>query len=204
MLENPIKSITESGDSDTSVRHSTGSKSGKEKANGPSLDQLVAALEKSNKLNEQLVQKVETLELEIQESKQKSSNPQTDAIKALTEAIAAAAQPKVVGPTEMDNFNKTSDFKNTKAMVDGGNMMEAQQALASFRNEVKKPISIPKSLANFLGPNLNVTVNGIRVSIPCDGKTYYINETHWEHARERMAKVDIQEATPDQIETINA
>ena len=203
MLENPNKSITESGDSDTSVRHSTGSKSGKGKEI-PSLDLLVEALEKSNQLNAQLVQKVETLEKEVQETKQKSSNPQTDAIKALTEAISAATQPKVVGPTEMDNFNKTSDFKNTKAMVDGRNMMEAQQALASFRNEVKKPISIPKSLANFLGPNLNVTVNGIRVSIPCDGKTYYINETHWEHARERMAKVDIQEATPDQIETINA
>ena len=204
MLENPNKSITETGDSDTSVRHSTGSKAGKEKENGPSLNQLVAALEKSTKLNEQLIQKVETLELEIQESKQKSSNPQADAIKALTEAITAASQPKVVGPTEMDNLNKTSDFKNTKAMVDGRNMMEAQQALASFRNETKKPISIPKSLANFLGPNLNVTVNGIRVSIPCDGKTYFINETHWEHARERMAKVDIQEAIPDQIETINA
>jgi hypothetical protein len=82
--------------------------------------------------------------------------------------------------------------------------MEAQQSLQEFRNEIKKPISIPKSMANFLGPNLNVTVNGIRVSIPCDGKTYYINETHYEHARERMAKVDLQEAAPDQLETINA
>ena len=72
--------------------------------------------------------------------------------------------------------------------------MEAQQTLQMFRNERKKPISISKTMANMVGPSLSVTVNGVRVSIPCDGKTYMINESHWEHARERLAKLDLLSA----------
>lgn len=198
---NTNESITETGNGDTGVRHSTGTQAGTKKAAVPSSDSLVKALEQSNQINQQLMLRLEAVETELANSKK---SQESESIKELANAILSATQPKVVGPTEMDNINRSSDFRNTKAMVDGRNMMEAQQSLQEFRNEVKKPISIPKSMANFLGPNLNVTVNGIRVSIPCDGKTYYINETHYEHARERMAKVDLQEAAPDQLETINA
>ena len=198
---NTNESITETGNGDTGVRHSTGTQAGTKKATTPSSDSLVKALEQSNQINQQLMLRLEAVETELANSKK---SQESESIKELANAIISATQPKVVGPTEMDNINRSSDFRNTKAMVDGRNMMEAQQSLQEFRNEVKKPISIPKSMANFLGPNLNVTVNGIRVSIPCDGKTYYINETHYEHARERMAKVDLQEAAPDQLETINA
>ena len=52
-------------------------------------------------------------------------------------------------------------------------------------------LSIPKSIANAVGSSLAVTVNGVRVCVPCDGKTYMINETHYEHIRERLAKIDI-------------
>lgn len=193
--------ITESGNSNAGVRHSTEKQVGTKKEI-PSSDQLVKALEESNKINQLLMSELEVLKQERNNTPAQHS--QTDIIESLAKAITAAAQPKVVGPTEMDNINRSSDFRSTKAMVDGRNMMEAQQSLQEFRNEAKRPIAIPKAMANFLGPNLNVTVNGIRVSIPCDGKTYYINETHWEHARERMAKVDIQEASPDQLETITA
>ena len=82
--------------------------------------------------------------------------------------------------------------------------MEQQAALQNFRGEAKKPISIPKSFQASVGPNLSITVNGIRVSIPCDGKTYYINETHWEHAKERIAKVDILNTIPDDVQEITA
>lgn len=200
MINFPNESITETGNGNTGVRHSTETQVGKKKAT-PSSDQLVQALEQSNAVNAQLLLRLEAVESELATVK---SNQSSASIESLAKAIVSATQPQVNGPLEADNINRTSDFRNTKAMVDGRNMMEAQQSLQEFRNEVKKPISIPKSMANFLGPNLNVTVNGIRVSIPCDGKTYYINETHYEHARERMAKVDLQEAAPDQLETINA
>ena len=201
MINFPNESITETGNGNTGVRHSTETQVGKKKVNTPSSDQLVQALEQSNAVNAQLLLRLEAVESELATVK---SNQSSASIESLAKAIVSATQPQVNGPLEADNINRTSDFRNTKAMVDGRNMMEAQQSLQEFRNEVKKPISIPKSMANFLGPNLNVTVNGIRVSIPCDGKTYYINETHYEHARERMAKVDLQEAAPDQLETINA
>lgn len=90
-----------------------------------------------------------------------------------------------------ENINRTTDFQNQRATVDGRSLMEAQQTLMEFRNEEKRPISISKSIAAFVGANLVITVNGVRVSIPCDGKTYYINKSHWEHARERLAKLDL-------------
>ena len=154
------------------------------------------------------------LELEIAQLKaenealrqQSQSNSDTNKLVALlAEAIKSNNQPaqgQQVGPGV--DINRSVDFKNTRATVDGRSLMEQQAALQNFRGEAKKPISIPKSFQASVGPNLSITVNGIRVSIPCDGKTYYINETHWEHARERMAKVDILNTIPDDVQEITA
>lgn len=109
-------------------------------------------------------------------------------IKALTAYLPKQVPQQDANP---ENINRTTDFQNQKATVDGRSLMEAQQTLMEFRNEEKRPISISKAIANFVGANLVVTVNGVRVSIPCDGKTYYINKSHWEHARERLAKLDL-------------
>ena len=155
-------------------------------ASGPksaSYAELELALLESHKINQALMS-------ELKEIKEKSA-AENSAINKLTEAITSLAKPSVdaYGPTESDNINRSEHF-NAKATVDGRSLMEAQQTLQMFKNEEKKPISIPKTMAAKFGPSLSVTVNGVRVSIPCDGKTYFINETHWEHARERMAKVD--------------
>ena len=111
-------------------------------------------------------------------------------LKKLTELLASALTPKQPVMAETDNINRSSDFKNSKTVVDGRSLMEAQQALQNYRNERKKPISISKAMRNFVGDALSITVNGVRVSIPADGQTYMINETHWEHAKERLAKLD--------------
>ena len=142
--------------------------------------ELAVALEASQKRIEQL---------EREAAQRNSGDSQMgELIKALTaylpkEAPAAAPNP--------ENINRTTDFQNQRATVDGRSLMEAQQTLMEFRNEEKYPISISKTIAAFVGANLVVTVNGVRVSIPCDGKTYYINKSHWEHARERLAKLDL-------------
>lgn len=122
------------------------------------------------------------------------NNTGSDAIQALALAITQMSKPTVSAVPESDNLNRTTDFKNQRATVDGQNMVEAQQALSQFRSENRKPISIPKTMANQVGAVLSISVNGVQVRIPCDGKTYYINETHWEHARERLAKLDIHSA----------
>lgn len=181
--ENP--SIADAGLGNTGVRRS--GKTGEADKTAA----LVEALERSNQAQAQLLEQNRKLQEQLEA--QNSNN----AINQLAEILAKAVSPVQQGPTAADEVNKTTDFKNTRAMVDGRNLAETQLALQEFRNERRFPISIPKSIANFVGPNLVVTVNGIRVSIPCDGKTYYINETHYLHARERIAKVDARETSEE-------
>lgn len=144
--------------------------------------ELALALEASQKY---------TARLERELAQRNSGDSQMgELIKVLTAYLPKqpVENPNMVNP---ENINRTTDFQNQRATVDGRSLMEAQQTLMEFRNEEKYPISISKAIANFVGANLVVTVNGVRVSIPCDGKTYYINKSHWEHARERLAKLDL-------------
>lgn len=126
------------------------------------------------------------------------------AINNLANLLAEVIKPnaKPAGPSEEDNVNRSSAY-NTKNQIDGQSLMEAQATLMQFRDERKVPISVPKLLAAYIGPQLAVSVNGVRVSIPADGKTYYINETHALAAKERMAKVNrLQSKEPTNIVTI--
>ena len=146
-------------------------------------EELALALEASERRMRQL---------EEQLAAKNATDSGSDSIQALALAITQLTQKSntVSAVPESDNLNRTTDFKNQRATVDGQNMVEAQQALSQFRSEERKPISIPKSMANQVGAILSISVNGVQVRIPCDGKTYYVNETHWEHARERLAKLD--------------
>lgn len=121
--------------------------------------------------------------------------------KLLAEAIKAPGK-HAAGPSEEDNVNRASAY-NTKNQIDGQSLMEAQAALMQFREEPKEPISVPKLLAAYVGPQLAVSVNGVRVSIPADGKTYYINATHALAAKERMAKINrLQAKDPTNVVTV--
>ena len=146
-------------------------------------EELALALEASERRNAQLEEQLTA-----------KQNTGSDFIQAMAQALSQAVKPTVSAVPESDNLNRSSDFKNQRATVDGQNMVEAQQTLAQFRSEERKPISIPKTMANQVGAVLSISVNGVQVRIPCDGKTYYINKTHWEHARERLAKLDIHSA----------
>jgi hypothetical protein len=148
-------------------------------------EELALALEASERRNAQL------------EAQLANPNTGSDSIKMLADLLSQAIQqpkPTVSAVPESDNLNRSTDFKNQRATVDGQNMLEAQQTLAQFRNEERLPISVSKTIANQVGAYLTVSVNGVQIRIPCDGKTYYINKTHWEHARERLAKLDILNA----------
>ena len=151
--------------------------------------ELATALEKVLARNAQL-------EAELA-AKNNGSNDIKQLADVLTSMMTANQQQYVSAVPDSDGINRTSDFKGTKATVDGRSLMEAQQTLQMFRNEPKHPISISKTIANSVGPNLSITVNGVRVSIPCDGKTYFINESHWEAARERLAKLDMLTANTE-------
>lgn len=156
--------------------------------------ELALALQKSQEV-------IASLELKLANAQNQGS----DNIDRLANLLAGALAPKApVAPVVTDNINRSTDFTQQRATVDGKNMMEAQRALEMFRNETKYPISVSKSIANNVGTYLSITVNGVQVRIPCDGKTYYINETHWEHARERLAKIDaLLAVTEPQIKPIS-
>lgn len=149
--------------------------------NVASAAELALALEYSQKRVE---------ELERDAARRNSGDSQIEELAKLL-AQYLPAQPVKQVDSNPDNINRTTDFQNQRATVDGRSLMEAQMTLTEFRSEEKLPISISKSIANYVGANLDVTVNGARVSIPCDGKTYFINKSHWEHARERLAKLDL-------------
>ena len=150
-----------------------------------SAEELAFALELSERRNAELEKQII------------SQNSGSDAINQLASLLTQAIKPTVQAVPEQDTLNRTSDFRNQRATIDGQSMADAQQLLAGFKNEPKKPISIPKAMANSVGSYLPITVNGVQVRIPCDGKTYHINETHWEHARERLAKLDILSANSE-------
>jgi hypothetical protein len=151
--------------------------------------ELATALEKVLARNAQL---------EAELAAEKAESKGSEGIKELAAALMQLVPKQPAGQMQdADNINRSTDFKGTKATVDGRSLMEAQQTLQMFRNEPKHPISISKTIANSVGPNLSITVNGVRVSIPCDGKTYYINESHWEAARERLAKLDMLTANTE-------
>lgn len=151
-----------------------------------SAEELSLALLESQK-------RIEKLEEEMS-SRNSGDSSMSELIKVLT-AYIPKEKPAEIPNT--DNINRTTDFQNQRATVDGRSLMEAQQTLMEFRNEEKRPISISKATAAFVGANLVVTINGVRVSIPCDGRTYYINKSHWEHARERLAKLDLLNANTE-------
>lgn len=161
-----------------------GSKTTPSEEASASSKELALALEVSQKT-------IAALEAELSAMRQNQKPGSEDSIKQLADILANAVAPKTVPVPNTENLNRSTDFKQTQVNVDGRSLMEAQQTLQMFRNERKKPISIPKSIASAVGSSLAVTVNGVRVCVPCDGKTYMINETHYEHIRERLAKIDI-------------
>jgi len=148
----------------------------------PTLEELKLALAISENQKAQM-------QAELDEVK-KGKASDSSAIKQLAELLQEAIVNKPVGPAEPDNINRTAEFRERAAKIDGASLMEAQSTMLAYRGENKIPVSVPKTFASQFGHSLDITVNGVRVSIPCDGKTYLINETHAIHAKERIAKVD--------------
>ena len=175
-------------DSGTSVRSDATLEGGSRKA---SSDELAMALESSER-------RIAELQAQLAAATAKpTTDTSSDALNRLADLLTQAVRPTVQAVPESDNLNRSTDFRNQRATIDGQGLAEAQISLSEFKSEERKPISIPKAMANQVGSALAITVNGVRVSIPCDGKTYYINETHWEHARERLAKLDILAANTE-------
>lgn len=68
---------------------------------------------------------------------------------------------------------------------------QERKNLASFYLKEKKiPVTVSPFYAPYLGRVVPVLVNGIRVDIPADGRTYQINETHAGEVIAKIRKID--------------
>lgn len=67
---------------------------------------------------------------------------------------------------------------------------ERKQLAKSFRNQDKVPVQISPLYQPYFGKVHTVTINGISVAIPCDGKTYMVPKTFAEEVKIRIYKQD--------------
>ncbi len=99
----------------------------------------------------------------------------------------------------LDEVVEEAAPKSTKAAVSteaahehNFNRVEAKRKglVAKYRQEPKVAVSISPFYAPYLGNVVRQIVNGIVVDVPCDGQTYYINETHASHIITKIKRVD--------------
>jgi hypothetical protein len=97
-----------------------------------------------------------------------------EVITTVVEAPSAPVAPSL--PATEANANRRVQVKETQ-----------RRALVKiYLSEKKIPVTISPLYAPYLGKVVPVLVNGIRVDIPADGRTYQINSTH---ASEIIAKI---------------
>lgn len=102
------------------------------------------------------------------------STPEIENSSAPTEAMPATPVASV--PHVEANANRRIQVKET----------QRRTLVKKYLSEKKIPVTISPLYAPYLGRVVPVLVNGIRVDIPADGRTYQINSTH---ASEIIAKI---------------
>lgn len=72
--------------------------------------------------------------------------------------------------------------KPTQASVDAMSLRSAdrkrQIVAQGYAKEKKVAVSIPAPYKPYFGSTAMISVNGVSVYIPVDGRSYYVNETH--------------------------
>ncbi|WP_322154527.1 hypothetical protein [Paratractidigestivibacter sp.] len=172
------------------VGHPSNASASKEAPKGASAESvaLTKALETINMLQKQL-----------EAERSKPSQDQT-AIKELTAALRSLRPEEVGahGKPVSDDAVRAGDVRRSQTLIDGNGLMQAQRNLMSFSNEAQVPVSVPKSLATYCGTSLAVAINGVRISVPADGKVYMLPSSFATAVRERIAK--LEHAQTDNLE----
>lgn len=177
--QDPKKTIPETEIGNSGVGNSEPKGAGSQE---PTSAQLVELLKSQQATIKSLAEEVKLL---------KDAKSQPDSVEKLADALAKSINKSVENtPVNNDVVNRSSDYMNVQVSVDSQSRLDAQSMLYQFRGEQNAPVSVPKSLADTVGPNLVISVNGIRISLPCDGKTYYIPKSMAEHIREKIAKIE--------------
>lgn len=113
----------------------------------------------------------------------KQTRKVTDVVKEEKVEVAPAAIP-------MDNLQKQ---KLAGTALNLHSADRKRQGLAPvYRQEEKVPVSISPTYAPHFGSTAMISVNGISVYIPCDGRSYSINATHAAELHETLGRINAQ------------
>lgn len=69
--------------------------------------------------------------------------------------------------------------------------MRRRSLLKTYKDEDKIPVSISPLYKPYFGASMTVSVNGLSVVIPCDGRTYPLPKTFAIEAKGKIAKIDL-------------
>ena len=93
--------------------------------------------------------------------------------------------------TSQGTSRKASEHNDAKEMV----ALEKQQRnlLEVYKNEPKQAVRVAPSYAKHFGKMMRVSINGISVTVPCDGQSIKLPETFATEVARRMAAIDAYE-----------
>lgn len=93
-------------------------------------------------------------------------------------APATKAKPKSVNPAQTKAYDIADVDKKQKSL------------LQIYKSEPLVPVRVAPSYAKYFGSVMRVSINGIVVSVKCDGKTVQVPETYATEINRRMANMD--------------
>lgn len=69
--------------------------------------------------------------------------------------------------------------------------LKRRSLLKVYKNEDTIPVAISPLYKPYFGASMTVSINGISIIIPCDGKAYHVPETHATEALGRIEKINL-------------
>lgn len=87
--------------------------------------------------------------------------------------------------TEAEVIKEPKEVPNVQSVE-----MKRRALLDTYKNEDKLAVNISPMYAKYFGNTMTVSINGITIAIPCNGKTYRVPKTHAIEALSRIRKVD--------------
>lgn len=107
----------------------------------------------------------------------------------------------VSGPVSGSDFENASHKANSDVTV-----RDRRRKLLGrvYENEPKKSVMIAPMYSAHFGKNMHVSLNGISIAVPCDGKPYSIPESFAAVVQERLRAVNDQQAKQKRFANIAA
>lgn len=81
--------------------------------------------------------------------------------------------------------------------------LKRRALVKKYKAQEKMAVNISPLYKPHFGNTLTVSINGITVCIPCDGKTYQVPETHAIEAISRVRKVDTMLTRKDRMQRVS-